>query len=80
MTKLLEKAIAEVNRLPTEEQNAIAQLILDELEDERLWEEKFAASQEKLTKLAEKARQDIEAGRIRTLGIDSYYDKLLSIL
>ncbi len=70
MTKLFEKAIAEVNKLPTEEQNIITQFILDELEDERLWEETFAASQEKLAKLARKARQDIQAGRIRPLGID----------
>lgn len=34
MTKLLEKAISELNRLPDEQQNTMAQWILEELEDD----------------------------------------------
>jgi aspartate/glutamate racemase len=70
MTQLLQKALEEVYKLPSEEQNIIAQLILDELEDERLWEETFAASEEKLSRLADKVRQDIREGRTKPLGID----------
>jgi hypothetical protein len=63
MTRLLDKAIAEMNKLPAEKQNAIAQLVLDELNDEQLWDQAFGASQDKLAKLAGKVRQDIRAGR-----------------
>jgi hypothetical protein len=63
MTQLLEKAMIEVQRLPECEQDAIATLILDEIADERLWDEAFARSQEQLGRLAEKVREDIRAGR-----------------
>lgn len=64
MTELLKKALTEVSKLSAEEQNLIAALIFDVLEDERQWEATFAASQDKLAKLAGKVRQDIHAGRV----------------
>lgn len=70
MTELLEKALARISRLSAEEQDAIAALILEALEDESQWETTFAASQDKLATLAEKARQDIRAGRVREKGFD----------
>jgi hypothetical protein len=70
MTQLLEQALNELKKLPAAEQDAIAALILDELADERHWQESFAGSQEKLAKLAEKARSDIKAGRFRAGGFD----------
>ncbi len=70
MTQLLEKAIAEVTKLPAVDQDAIATLILDELTDEQQWDLAFARSQDKLAKLAEKVREDIKAGRIKKMGID----------
>ena len=70
MTELLEKALAEVSKLSAAEQDAIAALILETLEDERQWEEAFASSQDKLAKLAEKVREDIRAGRVRETGFD----------
>ena len=70
MTQLLEKALAEVTRLPDPDQDAIAALILDELADERQWDEAFARSQEELGRLADRVRQDIRAGRVRNVGID----------
>ena len=48
MTELLEKALAEVQELPDSEQDAIAAIILDEIADERRWEEAFKRSQEPL--------------------------------
>lgn len=62
MTQLLEKALHEVSKLPPEKQEAIASVILEELEDERRWDEAFAASQDKL---AQKVRSDIKAGRFK---------------
>jgi hypothetical protein len=70
MTQLLEKAIAEIYKLPATEQDAIAAMILDELADEQQWDMAFACSQDKLAKLAEKVREDIKAGRVRDMGFD----------
>jgi len=70
MTQLLEKALTEVYKLPTEKQDTIAAVILEELEDERLWDQAFAESQDKLAQLARKVRADIKAGHIKKMGID----------
>lgn len=70
MTQLLEQALAEVRKLPAPEQDAIAALILEELADERCWDETFARSQEPLAKLAAKVREDMRAGRVRRVEVD----------
>lgn len=70
MTQLLEQALAEVRKLPASQQDAIATLILEELTDERRWEEAFARSQESLARLAGKVREDIRAGRVRRAEVD----------
>lgn len=71
MTQLLEQALTEVKKLPESEQDAIAALILDELADERRWQESFARSQDQLARLAAKAREDIRAGRVQSGGFDT---------
>ena len=63
MTPNLEQAIQKVQELPAAEQDAIASIILDELADEKRWEESFARSQDQLSRLAAKVREDIRAGR-----------------
>ncbi|HQH71193.1 MAG TPA: hypothetical protein PK360_03850 [bacterium] len=70
MTQLLDKALQAVYQLPPEKQDAIAQVILDELEDEKRWETAFATSQDKVMKLAQKVRADIQAGRVQQKGFD----------
>jgi hypothetical protein len=70
MTKLMEQALDEVAKLSTSDQDAIASLILEELLDESEWDRQFSASQEQLSRIAEKVRQDIRAGRVRSIGID----------
>jgi hypothetical protein len=70
MTQLLERALEEVRKLSPADQDAIASIILEEIRDEDLWEQTFARSQDKLARMAAKAREDIQAGRIRELGID----------
>jgi hypothetical protein len=67
MTQLLEQAFAAVRKLPEPEQDAIAALILEELADERRWDEAFARAQEPLARLAAKVREDIRAGRVRSV-------------
>lgn len=70
MTELLEKALAKVSQLSPEEQDAIAAMILEELEDEQRWDAAFAASQRELAKLAEQVRSDIRTDRVRKMGFD----------
>ena len=70
MTQLLEKVLTEVQKLPPEKQDAIAAVILEELEDAQLWDKAFSESQDKLSQLAQKVRTDIKAGRIKKMGID----------
>ncbi|MEM7736955.1 MAG: hypothetical protein AAF267_14320 [Deinococcota bacterium] len=67
MTELLEKAIAQVQDLPAANQDAIAQLILEELEDERLWDEAFAheKSPALLEKLLAEAEAEQQAGLVQ---------------
>jgi hypothetical protein len=50
MTELLEQAIARLKTLPTDEQDAIATLILEELEEEQQWDESFDRSPDLLAK------------------------------
>jgi len=59
MNALLEKALAEVARLPDADQEAIAALILDEIAAERGWDERFAKTQDQLSKLVRSARDEV---------------------
>jgi len=70
MTRLLEKVIEEVQRLPEREQEAFARLWLEELEDERRWERSFAASQDVLEKMAAEALREFETGQTEELDPD----------
>ena len=70
MTDLLERALAKVQELPPDEQDAIAAIILDELADEQRWSQAFANSQGELARLANRVREDIQAGRVREMGVD----------
>jgi len=68
MTELLEKAIAEVRKLPEGGQDAIAALILDELASEKEWAVRFAATtDEQWKRLAAKVRQEIVDGNTTDL-------------
>ena len=59
MNALLKRALAEIKRLPDAAQESLASLILQEIEDERGWDERFAASQSLLGKLADEARSEV---------------------
>lgn len=67
MTELFEKAIAKVKGLPAKEQDAIAAMILEELEDEQQWNDTFAHSQDALAKLASVAMQEYRSGKTQEL-------------
>ncbi len=70
MTRLLQEAFAQMEKLPETEQDAIASLVLEELADEARWQEAFARSQDQLAALATKVRDDIREGRVRNAGFD----------
>lgn len=67
MTEFLEQAIAKLKALPANEQDAIAAMILEELEDEIQWDEAFAHSQDSLAKLASAAMAEYRAGKTEEL-------------
>ena len=68
MTQLLERAFTEASRLPESEQDAVASLLLAELESERRWTHSFATSQDELAQLADEALREFAAGE--TLPMD----------
>ena len=64
MTKLLENALKRVSALPDDEQDAVASIILEELDDEARWRAAFARSQNALARLADEARAEIARGEV----------------
>ena len=68
MTKLLEKAFKQASKLSESSQDAIAAVVLEELEDEKKWEISFSNSQKSLSELATKVRKEIE--KEKTLPFD----------
>jgi hypothetical protein len=67
MTEQLERVIARLKTLPTDKQNAIAILILEELEEEQQWDDSFARSPDFLAKLAAEAMAEHRAGKTQEL-------------
>jgi hypothetical protein len=59
MNVLLKQALAEIERLPDAAQESIASLILQEIADERQWDEAFAVSQDQLGELVRRARAEV---------------------
>lgn len=70
MTKLLERAFAEVSKLPEDVQDRVAAQLMEELADAAKWDAAFAASADKLEKLAAEALEEYRAGRTEELGFD----------
>ena len=54
-----------MSALPDDEQDAVASIILEEIEDEERWRATFAKSQDALARLAEHARAEIARGDVR---------------
>lgn len=70
MTKLLEKAFIETQRLPKKEQDVMAEWILSELDDEKVWDSQFSTSPNLLEKLALEALSESANGRTKPLTPD----------
>ncbi len=67
MTERLEQVIARLKTLPTDKQDAIAILILEELEEEQRWDDSFVRSSDLLAKLAAEAMAEYRAGKTQEL-------------
>lgn len=67
MTELLERAIAKLKTLSSSEQDAIAAMILEELEDDLRWDEAFSQSPDALAKLGAAAIAEYHAGKTQEL-------------
>ena len=63
MADLLEQVVAEIQKLPQDQRDAIAVRILTDLKDDQAWTERFeATTDEQWDRLAEAARKEIAAG------------------
>ncbi|MFO0889139.1 MAG: hypothetical protein U0790_08360 [Isosphaeraceae bacterium] len=71
MSKLMELAFQKASQLPEQDQEAIASIILQEIESERHWDELFARpeSAEILSRMADRALEAARAGRARKLDL-----------
>ena len=67
MTELLEQAIEHLKNLDASRQDAIATLIMEELEDEAKWDAAFAGSQDLLADLAAEAMAEYNSGQTEVL-------------
>lgn len=72
MSQFMEQAFQRARQLPESDQEAIASIILQEIEAERRWEELFSRpeSADLLSRMADEALAGIRAGRARKLDID----------
>jgi len=70
-TQLLERAFAEAAKLPDRDQDALAALVMEELESEKKWDGAFANSQDMLAQMAEQALAEHKKGETRPLNVDA---------
>ncbi len=67
MTELLQQVIAQIEKLPSDKQDALATIILEELEEDQRWDDSFARSPDLLAKLAAEAMAEYRAGKTQEL-------------
>lgn len=72
MSQLMERAFREARQLPEADQEAIAAIILQEIESERRWDELFSRpeSADLLSRMADEALRGMRAGRAKKLDLD----------
>jgi hypothetical protein len=72
MTHLMERAIERASQLSEDEQNAIAAIILREIESDERWDELFArpVSADLLSRMADEAMSEVQSGRVQKLDLN----------
>ena len=71
MTTQLERAFAHAAKLSAREQDALAALLMDEIEAEKKWDEACAHSQDLLAEMADEALAEHRRGETRPLDVDA---------
>jgi len=72
MTELLNQVIAEIQKLPADQQDAIASRLIAELKDEQRWTKQFeSTTDEQWDRLADMVRQEISDGD--TVSLDEVF-------
>ena len=69
MTALLEKAFGRVSALPVKRQNALAHLLLNEIDSDAQWDASFKSSHPELAELAGKALTEHRKGKTRAMDL-----------
>jgi len=75
MTQLLESVIERVRQLPAEQQDAIAQSVLDQLEgldDDAKWNQLFNETGDRLSDIVNEVRKNVDEGK----SLDAGWDQL----
>ena len=67
MTQALLSAVAQAEKLPPEEQDAIAAILIEEIASEQRWSQSFARSEHVLESLAAEALAEFKSGKTRPL-------------
>ena len=70
MTPRLDEAFSRAAELPDEAQDELADIIVEMIESDTRWDAAFAASQDKLARLAEQVRGEIRNGKTEPLDLD----------
>lgn len=68
MSTLLEKALEKVGALPLDEQDMIASQILETIEDEEGWRQRFAVNRDVVRRMAQEALEEDARGETKALG------------
>lgn len=67
MTHALVSAVEEAEKLPPEEQDALAAILLEEIASEQRWSQSFAGSEGALKSLASEALAEFRSGKTKPL-------------
>lgn len=70
MTKRLQEVFEEALKLPDEEQDSLADLILYQLQSEQRWNELFERSGGMLDAMIEEAEEERRRGLVKPLNVD----------
>ena len=67
MTHALASAVEQAEKLPAEEQDVLAAILLEEIASEQRWSQSFARSGQVLESLAAEALAEFKSGKTRPL-------------
>ena len=67
MTHALASAVEQAEKLPPEEQDVLASILLEEIASERNWSRSFARSEDVLEAMAAEALAEFKSGKTRSL-------------